>query len=86
MPIHPSTSYHKYNVSDYCAIDPAYGTMADFEAFLAACEERDIHVIIDLVLNHTGSEHAWFKEAVAYLQTLGEGEEPDLAVCPYVDY
>ncbi len=86
MPIHPSTSYHKYNVSDYYAVDPAYGTMADFEVFLAECEKRDIHVIIDLVLNHTGSEHVWFKEAVAYLQTLGAGEEPDLAVCPYVDY
>jgi len=86
MPIHPSTSYHKYNVSDYYAIDPAYGTMADFEAFLAECEKRDIHVIIDLVLNHTGSEHDWFKKAVTYLQTLPAGQEPDLTVCPYVDY
>ena len=32
MPIHPSVSYHKYDVMDYCAIDPAYGTMADFDA------------------------------------------------------
>ena len=38
MPIHPSTSYHKYNVSDYYAIDPQYGTMADFENFMAECE------------------------------------------------
>ena len=58
MPIHPSTSYHKYNVSDYYDIDPQYGTMADFEELLAECEKRDIHVIIDLVVNHTGSEHA----------------------------
>ena len=86
MPIHPSTSYHKYNVSDYYAIDPQYGTMADFEQLIAECEKRDIHVIIDLVVNHTGSEHAWFKEAVSYLQSLPEGAEPDPAECKYLDY
>lgn len=85
MPIHPSTSYHKYNVSDYYAIDPQYGTMADFDNFMAECEKRDIHVIIDLVLNHSGSEHVWFKTAVEYLQNLGDAE-PDLSECPYLDY
>ena len=85
MPIHPSTTYHKYNVSDYYAIDPAYGTMEDFEAFMAECEKRDIHVILDLVLNHTGSEHPWFKEAVSYLKDLGGGE-PNAEDCPYLDY
>lgn len=85
MPIHPSTSYHKYNVSDYYAIDPQYGTMEDFDYFMAECEKRDIHVIIDLVLNHTGSEHAWFKTAVEYLQNLGDAE-PNAADCPYLDY
>lgn len=85
MPIHPSTSYHKYNVFDYYAIDPQYGTMADFENFMAECEKRDIHVILDLVLNHTGSEHAWFKTAVEYLQNLGDAE-PNMADCPYLDY
>lgn len=86
MPIHPSVSYHKYNVSDYYAIDPAYGTMEDFENFMAQCEKRDIHVIIDLVLNHTGSEHPWFKEAVKYMQSLPAGAQPDPAECKYVDY
>ena len=86
MPIHPSTSYHKYNVSDYYAIDPDYGTMADFEELLAECEKRDIHVIIDLVVNHTGSEHVWFKEAVSYLQNLPEGAEPSAEECKYLDY
>jgi len=86
MPIHPSTSYHKYNVSDYYDIDPQYGTMADFEQLLAECEQRDIHVIIDLVVNHTGSEHVWFKEAVSYLQNLPAGAEPDPAQCKYLDY
>jgi len=86
MPIHPSTSYHKYNVSDYYAIDPSYGTMEDFEELLAACESRGIKVILDLVVNHTGSEHDWFKEATAYLQTLPAGEEPDASHCPCVEY
>ncbi len=86
MPIHPSTTYHKYNVSDYYEIDPTYGTMEDFEALLAECDSRGIKVIMDLVINHTGSEHQWFKEAVAYLQTLSAGETPDPAVCKYVDY
>lgn len=86
MPIHPSTSYHKYNVSDYYAIDPDYGTMADFEELIAECEKRDIHVIIDLVVNHTGSEHVWFKEAVSYLQNLPAGTEPSAEECKYLDY
>ena len=86
MPIHPSTSYHKYNVSDYYAIDPDYGTMEDFEELIAECEKRDIHVIIDLVVNHTGSEHVWFKEAVSYLQNLPAGAEPSAEECKYLDY
>ena len=86
MPIHPSTSYHKYNVSDYYAIDPQYGTMEDFERLITECEKRNIHVILDLVVNHTGSEHPWFREAAAYLQGLPEGTEPDPEACPYVDY
>ena len=86
MPIHPSTSYHKYNVTDYYAIDPAYGTMEDFEQLLSECDKRGIKVIIDLVVNHTGSEHAWFKEATAYLKSLPKGQEPDPAQCKYLDY
>ena len=85
MPIHPSTTYHKYNVSDYYAIDPDYGTMEDFDALLAECRKRDIHVILDLVVNHTGSDHPWFREAVEYLQNLGAAE-PDAAQCPYVEF
>lgn len=85
MPIMPSTTYHKYDVTDYCSIDSEYGTMEDFEAFMAACEERGIKVILDLVLNHSSSKHPWFLEACDYLVNLGDGE-PDLEECPYVDY
>ncbi len=67
MPISPSPTYHKYDVTDYKAIDPEYGTMDDFKAFLTACEKRGIKVIIDLVLNHSSSEHPWFIEATVAL-------------------
>ena len=86
MPVHPSTTYHKYNVSDYYAIDPAYGTMADMELLLADCSQNNIRVILDLVVNHTGFTHPWFQAAADYLKALPAGEEPDSSVCPYVDY
>ena len=86
MPIHPSQSYHKYDVADYFQIDPTYGTLEDFRDLLAACKERNIHVIMDLVLNHTADNHPWFTEACDYLRTLPAGEEPDPEACPYVDY
>ena len=82
----PSTTYHKYDVTDYCDIDPEYGTMDDFKNLIAVCHERGINVIIDLVMNHTSSQHEWFKTAADYLKNLPEGAEPDASECPYVDY
>ncbi len=86
MPIMPSPSYHKYDVTDYYAIDEAYGTMEDFEKLVEECHNRGINVIIDFVINHSSSEHPWFTQACEYLKTLEPGQEPDLAECPYVDY
>jgi len=63
MPFYPSPSYHGYNVMDYYAINPEYGTMEDFITFLDAAHERGIRVIIDLVINHTSHLHPWFIEA-----------------------
>lgn len=60
MPIHDSPSYHGYDVVDYRSIHPDYGTMADFEAFLAAAHARGIRVIIDFVMNHASNQHPWF--------------------------
>ncbi|MDE8808270.1 alpha,alpha-phosphotrehalase [Aeromonas hydrophila] len=53
-----------YDIADYLAIDPAYGTMADFEALLVAAHARDIRIVMDIVVNHTSTEHAWFKSAL----------------------
>lgn len=53
-----------YDIADYYQIDPAYGTMADFEALLAAAHERNIRIVMDIVVNHTSTEHAWFKSAL----------------------
>ena len=65
LPLHPSPSYHKYDVTDYRAIHPDYGTMEDFEAFLATAKERGLRVILDLVVNHTASAHPWFQSATS---------------------
>ncbi len=86
MPIHPSTTYHKYNVSDYYAVDPAYGTLEDFELLLQECQSRDIHLIMDLVVNHTGYDHPWFQAAASYLKSLPAGAEPDAGQCKYLEY
>jgi alpha-amylase len=63
MPIAESPSYHGYDVTDYEAIEPDYGTAADFAALMAAAHDRGIQVIVDLVLNHTSIEHPWFVDA-----------------------
>ena len=86
MPINPSHSYHKYDVTDYFDIDPQYGTMYDFENLLAECEKRDIKVIMDLVVNHTSTVHEWFYITAEYMRGLGEGEEPNVEDCEYFDY
>ena len=44
-------------------MDPRYGTLGDFVEFTHGCKQRGIRVIIDLVVNHTSNEHAWFKSA-----------------------
>lgn len=65
LPIHPSPTYHKYDVTNYWEIHPDYGTMEDFETFLDEAHARDLRVVIDLVVNHTSNEHPWFQEALA---------------------
>lgn len=64
MPINPSPSYHKYDVTDYYGIHPDYGTMDDFKEFIRQAHRRNIRVVMDMVLNHSSSQHPWFREAL----------------------
>ena len=52
-----------YDISDYTAIDPEYGTMADFDHMVAEAKKRNIRVIMDYVINHTSDQHQWFLES-----------------------
>ena len=54
-----------YDVADYTAISPEFGTMADFRALLRATHERGLRVLLDLVMNHTSSQHPWFLESAS---------------------
>lgn len=81
MPIMPSPSYHKYDVTNYEAIDPAYGTLADFQQLIAACHQRGIRLIIDYELNHTSSQHPWFLAATAAIAA-----HPANPSSPYLGY
>ncbi len=58
-----------YDISDYQAIDPAFGTMHDFEALLAETHERGMKLVMDLVVNHTSDEHPWFLESRASVRS-----------------
>lgn len=64
MPINPSPSYHKYDVTDYYGIHPDYGTLEDFKKLVAEAHKRNIKVVMDLVINHCSSEHPWFQNAL----------------------
>jgi alpha-amylase len=64
MPVARSPSYHGYDVSDYYTVEPAYGTNEDFKRFVAEAHRRGIHVLVDMVLNHTSSEHPYFQAAL----------------------
>lgn len=86
MPIMPSTTYHKYDVTDYMDIDPEYGTVEDFKKLMDECHKRGIRLIVDMVINHSSSQHSWFTQACAYLRSLPEGQQPDESECPYVGY
>lgn len=63
-PIFPSHSYHKYDSNDYYDIDPAFGDLDTFKKLLKICHERNVQVIIDLAINHTGTGAPWYSKFV----------------------
>ena len=74
-----------YDISDYCAIDPMFGTMEDMETLIAEAKKRGISIIMDLVLNHSSDQHRWFREALKsrdnpyhdyYVWRDGDGTQP----------
>jgi alpha-glucosidase len=62
-PIYPSPRADSgYDITDHAAVDPLYGTLADFDELVRACHERGLELILDLVLCHTSIEHRWFRD------------------------
>ncbi|MBE0696048.1 MAG: hypothetical protein IH586_03910 [Anaerolineaceae bacterium] len=63
-PIYPSPDVDfGYDISDYCAIDPKFGTLADFDRLVEGARARGMHIILDMVLNHTSDQHPWFTQS-----------------------
>ena len=63
-PIYPSPDKDfSYDVSNYVDIDPRFGSLADFDLLLSEAHQRDIRIVLDLVLNHTSDQHPWFLES-----------------------
>lgn len=63
MPITKSSSYHGYDTEDYYTMEEDYGTLEDLQKLIEEAHKRDIKVVMDLVINHTSSNHPWFLEA-----------------------
>ena len=60
-PIFASPTYHKYDATDYYKIDATFGSLEDLKELIDICHQRDVKLIIDLPLNHTGTDHRWFR-------------------------
>ena len=64
-PAHPTSSYHAYDVNDYSTVNPLYGTEQDFKNLVDAAHAKDIKIYMDYVLNHSGTDNSWFRQALA---------------------
>ena len=63
-PAHPTNNYHGYDVNDYAALNPTFGTEADFQNLITKAHEKGIAIYMDYVLNHSGDGNQWFIDAV----------------------
>ena len=99
MPIHPigvegrkGTLGSYYAVQDYCAVNPEFGTLEDFDHFLAAAHEKGFKVILDWVANHTGRDHAWTRDHTDWYHLDKDGnlatqyDWTDIAHLDYVNH
>ena len=66
-PIHPSSSYHGYDVKDYSAVNEKFGTIESFTQFVQSASAKNIDTYIDYVINHSSKEHSWMTQATASL-------------------
>ena len=66
MPIFEGPSDHGYEITDYYSIESDYGTLEDLEELVAEAHERDIRVVLDMVINHSGIGHAWMQSALSF--------------------
>ncbi|MBQ2062115.1 MAG: hypothetical protein II458_05495 [Oscillospiraceae bacterium] len=78
-PIFRSPSYHKYDVTDYYTVDSAFGTQEDLAELIALCHQRNVKLILDLPINHTGTNCQWF---VSFKNAHRNGDTAD----PYYDF
>lgn len=78
-PIFSSPSYHKYDASDYYSVDWRFGTEEDLKELIEKCHQRNIKLILDLVINHTSSQHPWFLQ---FKEARASGNTED----PYYDF
>ena len=78
-PIFTSPSYHKYDAKDYYEIDWRFGTEEDLKELIGLCHQRNIKLILDLVINHTSSQHPWF---IQFKEARATGDTEN----PYYDY
>ena len=78
-PIFKSPSYHKYDITDYYTVDPSFGTTEDLKELISLCHERNVKIIIDLPINHTGYFNQWF---INFLNAHRQGDTEN----KYYDY
>lgn len=78
-PIFQSPTYHKYDITDYYAVDKTFGTLEDLKDLIALCHERDVKLILDLPVNHTGDCNKWF---LNFVNAHRAGNKDD----PYYDF